>query len=513
MGKPDCGNTCHFVEIKTFHSYCFDLLGRLGTLENSADIIREAVKRIRAGEVEPSRITKTVLVIDEAQDMDANEYALVEALLEQNEEMRLIAVGDDDQNIYEFRGSSSEYLRRILEDKGAVKYELVENYRSKSNLVDYANQYVKRIPYRLKETPIIPRQKDNGTIRLIRYSRGTNLITPLVNDVLSAELAGSTCVLTKTNDEALQITGLLMKNGMKARLIQSNDGFNLYNLLEIRFFLNLIHMDDSSYTISDDTWSKACWELKRKYGDSANFDIAANVIGDFEQTNPRTKYKSDLEMFIRESKLEDFFGVNSETIFVSTIHKAKGREFDNVFLLLNHFNIDTDERKRLLYVGMTRAKSSLTIHCNENYLDNIKTEGLNIYLDLEQYMHPAHLAMQLTHKDVWLDFFIHRQDVIDKLKSGDVLSFDGEYCRTAKGVPLLRLSQKAARQIRAWINKGYQPKDAQVRFIVYWQKQDSEEEIKIVLPEVHLEKAGDLKYGALQENQWFDSQKFDARIP
>ena len=63
------------------------------------------------------------------------------------------------------------------------------------------------------------------------------------------------------------------------------------------------------------------------------------------------------------------------------------------------------------------------------------------------------------------------------------------------------------------INKGYQPKDAQVRFIVYWQKQDSEEEIKIVLPEVHLEKAGDLKYGALQENQWFDSQKFDARIP
>ena len=61
----------------------------------------------------------------------------------------MIAVGDDDQNIYEFRGSSSEYLRRILEDKGAVKYELVENYRSKSNCrVDYANQYVKRIPYR-----------------------------------------------------------------------------------------------------------------------------------------------------------------------------------------------------------------------------------------------------------------------------------------------------------------------------------------------------------------------------
>lgn len=485
-------SAAHFVEIKTFHSYCFDLLGRVGTVENSADIIQEAVKRIKNGEVEPSRITKTVLVIDEAQDMDANEYALVEALLEQNEDMRLIAVGDDDQNIYEFRGASSKYLKMMLEDKGAAKYELVENYRSKSNLVDYTNQYVKRIPYRLKETPIIPQQKDNGTIRLIRYGRNTNLITPLVDDILSAELAGSTCVLTSTNEEALQITGLLVKNGMTARLIQTNDGFNLYNLLEIRFFLNRLQLEDGSYTISDDMWLRAKWDLKRKYGDSANFDITTNVVKDFEYTNPSTKYKSDLELFIRESKLEDFFGFNREAIFVSTIHKAKGREFDNVFIMLDRFNISSDERKRLLYVGMTRAIRNLTIHCNGNYLDNIKTEGLNIAYDSMQYMHPPHLAMQLTYKDVWLDFFMPRQNMIYGLKSGDVLSFDGECCRTAKGVPVLMVSKQAAKQIGSWINKGYRPKDARVRFIVHWQKEDSEDEVKIVLPEVHFEKARDV---------------------
>jgi ATP-dependent DNA helicase RecQ len=48
--------------------------------------------------------------------------------------------------------------------------------------------------------------------------------------------------LTKTNDEALQITGLLLKNGMQAKLIQSNDGFSLQNLLEVRFLLNEINM-------------------------------------------------------------------------------------------------------------------------------------------------------------------------------------------------------------------------------------------------------------------------------
>ena len=95
------GNAANYIEIKTFHSYCFDLLGRVGTLEKSDEVIREAVNRIKNGEVEPGRITKTVLVIDEAQDMDADEFELISTLMERNEDMRVIAVGDDDQNIYD----------------------------------------------------------------------------------------------------------------------------------------------------------------------------------------------------------------------------------------------------------------------------------------------------------------------------------------------------------------------------------------------------------------------------
>lgn len=56
-------------------------------------------------------------MIDEAQDMDADEFALINALMEQNEEMRVIAVGDDDQNIYAFRGADSKYLERFITEK------------------------------------------------------------------------------------------------------------------------------------------------------------------------------------------------------------------------------------------------------------------------------------------------------------------------------------------------------------------------------------------------------------
>ena len=45
------------------------------------------------GEVEPNKIGKTVLVIDEAQDMGAEEHALVKALMANNEEMRVMSSG------------------------------------------------------------------------------------------------------------------------------------------------------------------------------------------------------------------------------------------------------------------------------------------------------------------------------------------------------------------------------------------------------------------------------------
>jgi ATP-dependent DNA helicase RecQ len=125
------GNAANFVEIKTFHSYGFDLLGRVGTLEKTADIIRETVEKIKNGEVEQSRITKTVLVKTRHRICTAEEFALVKQLMARNEMLRVIAVGDDDQNIYAFRGSDSKYFANLLQEEGAARYELVANYRAR----------------------------------------------------------------------------------------------------------------------------------------------------------------------------------------------------------------------------------------------------------------------------------------------------------------------------------------------------------------------------------------------
>ncbi len=484
------GNAANYIEIKTFHSYCFDLLGKVGNLEKSDEILKKTIQKIKNNEVEASRITKTVLLIDEAQDMDQDEFGLINALMEQNEEMRVIAVGDDDQNIYEFRGANSKYLEQFINENNAVKHELVENYRSKSNLVDFTNQFVKQISHRLKHTPIIAKQNDNGKIKIIRYQSG-NLINPLVQDILSTGLSGTTCVLTKTNEEALQITGLLLKNNIQAKLIQSNDSFSLYNLNEIRYFLSRLNLADDVYTISDEIWLNAKREVLNQYRHSTKLEILGNIIKEFEVTNPKRKYKSDLEVFIRESKLEDFFNENGETIFVSTIHKAKGKEFDNVFLMLEKFNSATDEAKRLLYVAMTRAKTNLTIHLNSNFLDNLTADNLERIENKEIHLQPNELAMHLSLKDVWLDYFITRQNLISDLKSGDTLTINGDECLNSKGKSVLKFSKQFVGQIKNMKAKNYELKSAKVNFIVYWKKEETEQEVKIILPELYFKRTID----------------------
>ncbi len=484
------GNAALFIEIKTFHAFCFDLLGKVGSLEKSDAILKTTVEKIRNKEVEVSRITKTVLVIDEAQDMNEDEFTLVKTLMEQNEEMRVIAVGDDDQNIFEFRGAHSKYLGMLLHAKEAVKHELVENYRSKNNLVEFSNQFAKRIRNRLKDTPVIARQTDNGDVKIVRY-QSENLIVPLVNDILATGLTGTTCVLTRTNEEALQITGLLLKNKMPAKLIQSNDGFYLSHLAEVRYFVSQLNLADDVYIIPDEVWESAKRALHDEYRRSNKLEVCLNIIRDFEATNPKKKYKSDLDVFICESKLEDFMGEAGETVLVSTIHKAKGKEFDHVFLMLDNFMPDTDAEKRLLYVAMTRAKQRLTIHLNSNLLDNLRpVENMERLVDAGNYNQPAEIAMQLTHRDVWLGYFIRRQSTVSQLMSGDSLILNDEGCSDSKRQPVLKFSNRFVKQLESMKAAGYVMKSAKVNFIVYWLDEDSEQEVKIVLPELWFEKQG-----------------------
>jgi ATP-dependent DNA helicase RecQ len=468
----------------TFHSYCFDLLGKVGDIEKLDKIIEQTVVKIKAGKVDLTRLTKTVLVIDEAQDMSAAEYSLVKILMEKNDNLHIIAVGDDDQNIYEFRGSSSAHFESLLNEQGAKKYELVENYRSNANIVEFANQFAEKISKRLKTIPISPKKSENGKINICKLV-SRNIEIPVVNMVKNIKPQGSTCIVVKTNEEVLNIVGLLNKNGIAARKIQTNNGFNLYNLAELRNFIVDIGANDDGYAIADEVWQKAKINLNTNYKTSNDLPGALKLIKDFEEINNKTKYKSDFKQFVRESKLEDFTPEAENTILVSTIHQTKGREFDNVFLALGGFYELDDTRKREIYVAMTRAKQNLHILCNDNYFDKINTENIQRTSDDNNYPAPSQITLQLSHNDVALWFFAHKQREINTLVSGRELTIN-DIGYFMEDMQILKFSSKFREQIDKLKKKGYSPVKATVRHIVFWQdkEKDREDEIKIILPDV-----------------------------
>lgn len=482
------GNAAHYIEIKTFHAYCFDLLGKVGSLEKSETIIRLALEKIKNNEVELSRLTKTVLVIDEAQDISEAEFNLITTLMNINDDMRVIAVGDDDQNIYEFRGSDSKYLQQFITNFNATKYELIDNYRSTYNIVALANNFIATVNNRLKNTPINAVNNKKGTIQIVNY-KSDNLLLPFIHSVINTSLAGSTVILTTKNFTALQLSSLLSKEKVHNKLIQDTQSFNLYNLFEIRYFLQSLQLTEDIYVINEDVWQQAKEALTIKFSKSNLLEPCLNLIKAFEVVSNQKKYKTDLIAFIKESKLEDFYVSKLDNIIVSTIHKAKGKEFDNVFLLLENHNIQTDEDKRAIYVAMTRAKSNLYIHYNKHYNLFSNIVGLiEVHYNNQNYPHPNSFIIQLNYKQVWLSYFINKQHFINKLYSGEDLIVHNDECLTTKNQSVLKFSKSFLHEIEQYKKQNYRLATAKVNLILFWKPDDVEHEILIVLPELVFQK-------------------------
>ena len=466
------GNAAHFVEIKTFHSYSFELLGRVGSLEGLSGVEARAAEMIRQHEVEPSRIGKTVLVIDEAQDMSQDDHALVSALMSANEDLRVIAVGDDDQNIFSFRGADSTYMYRLSTMPGARLVEMTENYRSSHSVVLAANSFVVGLSRRLKTTPIVSMSKDQGCVTLVRHD-SRHMYQPLVDDVCKRG-SGTACVLTQTNEEAVIVLALLHRNGVAAKLIQSLDGLRFWNLAEMRYFMKCIDSGTSTPVIDDELWEKAKRKTYARYASSTTLPYVKRCVETFESIN-RARYYSDFCEFVFESSVEDFCDLSGTDVVVSTIHKAKGREFDHVYMLVSAQYQPADDVLRRLYVAMTRARCTLSIHTNGDLFDHMYADERRV--DHHQYPLPEEVVLQLSHRDVNLGFFKDCKQHVLALRGGDALNYKDRYLyHAADGQVVGMLSKSMLAKLCKWESESYRVISARVRFVVAWKPKDAPQE-------------------------------------
>jgi ATP-dependent DNA helicase RecQ len=160
---------------------------------------------------------------------------------------------------------------------------------------------------------------------------------------------------------------------------------------------------------------------------------------------------------------------------VSTIHKAKGREFDDVYMLIADRQHKDEKLFRQLYVGMTRAKNRLFIHTNGDLFSRLPADVQKN--DSQQHPMPEEIVLQLSHKDVFLDFFKNIKKEVLTLRSGDDLIYEDNYFyvpSTHRAVA--KLSTNMQSFLSSWIEKGYNVTSASVRFVVAWKAKDAPKE-------------------------------------
>ncbi|MBR4768493.1 MAG: ATP-dependent helicase [Lachnospiraceae bacterium] len=154
-----------------------------------------------------------MILVDEFQDINEPQYELIKLL--SFPENNLFAVGDDDQSIYGFRGSSPGIMQRFLKDfPDAKKLMLTENFRSGEKIVSFAGKVIAGNRERFEKSFRPLRNDGKVYFRLFESRKEEEGFLLKMISELGAELRSDTAVIVRTNREAYAYASYLKKHGI-----------------------------------------------------------------------------------------------------------------------------------------------------------------------------------------------------------------------------------------------------------------------------------------------------------
>jgi ATP-dependent DNA helicase RecQ len=409
------GDDARGVIVATYHGLAMILTGTsfYGSTEKSLGeeirfeaLIPDAIKLLR-GEVqlpglEADEMRDRLLagfrhiLVDEYQDIDEDQYQFISALAGRTEQdpdckLSILAVGDDDQNIYTFRGANVEFIRRFQIDYDAQVHYLTQNYRSTTNIIEASNSLIHHNRDRMKIQYPIAINKERkqeppggewgsldpvaqGRVQLIHMRDAKEQIAVLMGEVvringIKPDLRWSDfAVLARTRELLHPVRAIFeLRNIPFAWTFGRETVPPLHRLREVaRFFCSLRALDkprirgseaqsvlsQTAGDTGDNPWWTLIKELIRSYEEETG-DAALPVPSVIESL-----YDSLFEL-----RREQSIG---NGVFLGTLHGAKGMEFPHVFILDGGWREEVyspkrEEERRIFYVGMTRAKQTLCL--------------------------------------------------------------------------------------------------------------------------------------------------------
>ena len=291
--------------------------------------------------------------VDEYQDVNLLQQTLLDLWLGDRDE--LCAGGDDYQSIYGFTGASAQWLLalpRRYPDARVVRLE--QNYRSTPQVLALANRLVPKLGG--AEKTLHATLADGPEPVVLPNADVAARIKELVSAGVVLE---DQAVLVRTNARAADFEEAFHEAGIPFQ------GASLLSRDAARRVLKALPRDPVSAGESVRQAALALGWLEQP----------PEKLGEREQTRQADlarlvrlaeQFEGDVPEFV--ASLHERFGATAgRGVHLLTLHRAKGLEFEAVHLPrleegeLPNRRADVDEERRLLYVGITRAKRYLLV--------------------------------------------------------------------------------------------------------------------------------------------------------
>jgi DNA helicase-2/ATP-dependent DNA helicase PcrA len=322
------------------------------------------------------------LVVDEYQDVSPLQQALLDQWLGGRDEV--CVVGDPHQTIYTFAGASPDFLLGFRERYPAAReVRLVRDYRSTPQVVALANRLVAAVPMRRHGRLELVAQRPPGPAPDLREHPDEPAEARWVATRVRALIAAGTpasevAVLFRTNGQSETYEQALADAGVPYLLRGGERFFDRAEVREARLLLRgaarSADSDDLPATVRA-VLSGGGWSASAPEGSGAVRDrweslaALARLADDLAAARPA----ATLRDFVAEldDRAEAQHAPTVEGVTLASLHAAKGLEWDAVFVVGASEGMlpityaqtpeQVEEERRLLYVGVTRARQHLAI--------------------------------------------------------------------------------------------------------------------------------------------------------
>jgi ATP-dependent DNA helicase UvrD/PcrA len=360
-----------------------------GLIELTAALLREQLQIAAALRARWPRVS-----VDEYQDIDPVQYELLRLI--SGDGAGLTAIGDPDQAIYGFRGADVSIFGRFAADfPGATTVELTRNYRSAPAIVTAAGQAIAPSTLVPGRTAVAARTGPTGVVTLDEAAdehAEAGWIAATIDQLLGGTSFNSLdsgradghehgkigladiAVLYRTDAQAGPIAQALTRAGLPYQKRSHDRLARRPGVADVVRELRLV--EDASGEVAGQV-TAAVRSLARARGerDATVTDIRA--AGELLLPLAR-RCGADRERFLAEIAVgaeTDALDPRAEAVTLLTLHGAKGLEYDVVFLAGCERGLlplrlpgggplsdeDAAEERRLLFVGMTRARERLLL--------------------------------------------------------------------------------------------------------------------------------------------------------